>query len=195
VRRANLTRSSAFRLTLLYMILFGTSVLGLLAFIYWSTVAVVDRQTEDTIDAEVRGLAEQYREQGLSRLIEVIRLRSSIEGQDYYLLTDPSLRPLAGNLTTWPDEADNGRDWIGLTVSRLSKGQQEARDVRAQLFTLSGGYRLLVGRDTHERTSLRQIVVKALGWSLAAALALGLVGGIVISRRMLRRVEPNRAGQ
>jgi signal transduction histidine kinase len=171
------------------MILFGTSVLGLLAFIYWSTVAVVDRQTEDTIDAEVRGLAEQYREQGLARLIEVIRLRSSVEGQDYYLLTDPDLRPLAGNLASWPKDAEGAGDWIRLSVYRNTKGQVVSRDVRAQLFTLSGGYRLLVGRDTQERTNLRSIVLKALGWSLAAALGLGLIGGIVISRRMLRRVE------
>ncbi|MBL8658254.1 MAG: HAMP domain-containing histidine kinase [Rhodospirillales bacterium] len=189
MRRANLIKSSAFRLTLLYMILFGTSVLGLLAFIYLSTIAVIDRQTEDTIDAEVRGLAEQYREQGLARLIEVIRLRSSIEGQDYYLLTDPNLRPLAGNLSAWPKEAEGAKDWVDLTVTRNSKGQEVSHDVRAQLFTLSGGYRLLVGRDTHERTNIRSIVVKALGWSVAAAVGLGLVGGIVISRRMLRRVE------
>ena len=173
------------------MILFGTSVLGLLAFIYLSTVAVIDRQTEDTIDAEVRGLAEQYREQGLARLIDVVRLRSSVDGSDYYLLTDPNLTPLAGNLVAWPKDAEGAGDWIRLTVHRQSQGQgpTTSRDVRAQLFTLSGGYRLLVGRDTHERTNLRDIVIKALGWSLAAALALGLVGGIVLSRRMLRRVE------
>ena len=171
------------------MLLFGTSVLGLLAFIYWSTGAVVDRQTEDTIDAEVRGLAEQYREQGLARLIEVVRLRSSVEGQDYYLLTDPTLRPLAGNLTSWPKKAGSSADWIRLTVYKTIKGQTVAHDIRAQLFTLGGGYRLLVGRDTFERTNLRQIVIRALGSSLAAALCLGLIGGIVISRRMLGRVE------
>lgn len=171
------------------MILFGTSVLGLLGFIYLSTIAVIDRQTEDTIDAEVRGLAEQYREQGLARLIDVIRLRSSVDGSDYYLLTDPNLTPLAGNLVAWPKETEGGGDWIRLTVHRQTQGQTSSRDVRAQLFTLSGGYRLLVGRDTHERTNLRNIVIKALGWSLAAALALGLIGGIVLSRRMLRRVE------
>lgn len=189
MRRPNLVRSSAFRLTLLYMILFGTSVLGLLAFIYLSTIAVIDRQTEDTIDAEVRGLAEQYREQGLARLIDVVRLRSSVEGSDYYLLTDPNLTPLAGNLVAWPKDIEGAGDWIRLTVHRESQGQTTSRDVRAQLFTLSGGYRLLVGRDTHERTNLRNIVIKALAWSLAAALALGLIGGIVLSRRMLRRVE------
>jgi signal transduction histidine kinase len=189
VRRPNLVRSSAFRLTLLYMVLFGTSVLGLLAFIYLSTIAVIDRQTEDTIDAEVRGLAEQYREQGLARLIDVIRLRSSVDGSDYYLLTDPNLTPLAGNLATWPKETGAAGDWIRLTVHKRNQGQVASRDVRAQLFTLSGGYRLLVGRDTHERTNLRNIVIKALAWSLAAALALGLIGGIVLSRRMLRRVE------
>ena len=59
--RARLLRTSTFRLSLLYVGLFGASVLVLLAFIYWTTVRVIDSQTSDTIEAEVRGLAEQYR--------------------------------------------------------------------------------------------------------------------------------------
>ena len=62
--RARLFRTSTFRLSLLYVGLFGASVLVLLAFIYWTTVRVIDSQTSDTIEAEVRGLAEQYRARG-----------------------------------------------------------------------------------------------------------------------------------
>jgi signal transduction histidine kinase len=54
---------------------------------------------------------------------------------------------------------------------------------------LSGGYRLLVGRDTYERARFQQIVINALTWSLAGAAALGVGGGLFLSRRMLRRVD------
>ena len=62
---ARLLRTSTFRLSLLYVGLFGASVLVLLAFIYWTTVRVIDRQTTATIEAEIRGLDEQYRARGV----------------------------------------------------------------------------------------------------------------------------------
>ena len=58
-------RTSTFRLALLYAMLFAGSVLLLLAFIYWSTVAFMANQVDATIEAEITGLAEQYRSRGL----------------------------------------------------------------------------------------------------------------------------------
>ena len=50
--------------------------------------------------------------------------------------------------------------------------------MRAHTFQLAGGYRLLVGRDMHEKAKFRHIVVETLTWSLAGTLALGLMGGV-----------------
>ena len=50
----NLFRTTAFRLTLLYVLLFTASVAVILGFIYWSTVEVIDRQTTATIEAEIK---------------------------------------------------------------------------------------------------------------------------------------------
>ncbi len=71
-----LLRTNAFRLAALYMVLFAASVLTLLAFIYFSTANFVERQTEETIGAEITGLHEQYREHGLLGLIEAINSRT-----------------------------------------------------------------------------------------------------------------------
>ena len=188
---ANLTRTSAFRLTLLYTAVFCLSVLALLAFIYWSTVAVIERQTAQTIEAEIRGLAEQYRERGLGRLIEVVRERSSERGDDdnVYLLTDPRLSPLAGNLLRWPQDGTAQGEWVRLTLTKTEDGKAVAHEFRARTFVLHGGFRLLVGRDMNERQQFRATVIEALAWAVAAALALGLAGGAFVSRRMLRRVD------
>ena len=72
MRLPNAVRTSAFRLTILYASVFGVSVLLLLTALSISTLAVLDRQTEETIEAEIRGLAEQYRQQGLARLRAVL---------------------------------------------------------------------------------------------------------------------------
>ena len=189
--RTNLFRTTAFRLTVLYVALFTASVLALLGFIYWSTVAVMDRQTTATIEAEIRGLEEQYAQRGLGGLIDVIRDRSGDGGNrdSVYLLLDPQRGPLAGNLAAWPPSATGLSEWVSLDLMRREDNRLVAHEVRARTFELEGGYRLLVGRDLYEKTKLRRLVIETLTWSLAATVGLGLVGGIFLSRRILARVE------
>ena len=75
MRTTRLLRSSTFRLAVLYMALFGASVAVLLTFIYWSTAGYMALQTDDTIEAEVTGLAERDRLSGLDGLIRSIAER------------------------------------------------------------------------------------------------------------------------
>jgi len=191
VHLSNLIRASFFRLTLLYTGVFCASALALLGFIYWSTVAVIERQTIETIEAEIRGLAEQYNEQGLARLIEIIEERSGAAGDDdhVYLLTDPLLVPLTGNLSNWPKETEDPGNWLRLTLSKREQDGLVPHEVRARSFILPGGYRLLVGRDMHEKRRFRAIVVGALVWSLGGTLVLALTGGLFVTGRMLSRVD------
>ena len=188
---ARLLRTSTFRLSLLYVVLFGASVLVLLAFIYWTTVRVIDRQTSDTIEAEVRGLAEQYRARGIGQLVTVIEERSGPYGDpdSVYLLADPGLRRLAGNLSAWPREAAGaGAGWVEISARRAS-GDDAHGTIRARTFVLPGGFRLLVGRDPRGRAAFEDLILESLGGALGITLVLGLLGGLVMSRRMLRRVD------
>ncbi len=191
VRLRNAVRTSAFRLTFLYTATFAASVLVLLGFLYWRTVALIDRQARDTIEAEIRGLAEQYDQRGLIGLVELIGQRTALDGNSdhVYLLTSPSLVPLAGNLERWPDEDEVSGGWLSLSLSKMDEGRLVPHLVEARSFLLPGGFRLLVGRDVHERGKFRMIVLEAFAWSLAATLALGLIGGLLLSRRILGRVE------
>ena len=59
-----LLRSTTFRLALIYLGLFSVSVLVLLVFIDWSTAGFMRRQTDAVIEAEIRGLAEQFNQRG-----------------------------------------------------------------------------------------------------------------------------------
>jgi len=56
-----LLQTSTFRLAAVYLTVFAISVGAVLAYIYWNTAILLERQTEDTVEAEVQGLAEQYR--------------------------------------------------------------------------------------------------------------------------------------
>ncbi len=190
-----LLNTSIFRIALLYLLLLGATLLALMGFIYWSTVGLIERQTDETIEAEIRGLAEQYRAEGLVRLMEVVRERSGPGGADenVYLLTGPNLRPLAGNLTHWPGDAVGEDGWMEVALTRRDDPSGRPHTIRGRAFELAGDYYLFVGRDTVERGRFRDTVIAALAWALLPALALGLIGGALIGRYSLNRVDAVRA--
>ena len=111
-------RSSTFRLVLLYMALVSGSVLLLFAYIYWATAGFVDRQVDVTIEAEIQGLAEQYRRRGLAGLKTVIaeRVAKDPAGSSVYLLVDADLQPIVGNLSRWPAAPVSEAGWLDFTL-------------------------------------------------------------------------------
>lgn len=190
-----LVQTSIFRIALLYLLLLGVTLAVLLGFIYWSTAGLLERQTDETVQAEIRGLAEQYRDEGLVRLMEVIHQRSGPRGvaENVYLLTGPAFQPLAGNLANWPAAVSAQDGWLEVTLARSDDPSGVPHVIRGRAFDLAGDYHLFVGRDTLERGDFRGIVAGALAWAVLPALALGLLGGALIGRYSLARVDAVRA--
>jgi signal transduction histidine kinase len=187
----SLLPTSALRLSIVYVLLFSLVTSLLVGLVYAYAVRALDRETDEVIDAELQGLAEQYRGGGLAALASVIseRVQTGTSTGDVYLLVDPDLRPVAGNIAAWPTQGTPSARWIEFDVS-VSRGPAfESRTVRAGLFTLSGGYRLLVGTDIHER----DVFKSRIGWTLLAALlmvlAVGTLLGIRMNRQVLHRVN------
>ena len=106
-----LIRTSWFRMAAAYALLSLLSVGMLFGLLYWNTAIFVAHQTEETIEAELTGLAEHYRQAGLAGLTDVIRERAQGQRLSLYLLTDPSRRRIAGNLNAWPVQSLPG-DWV-----------------------------------------------------------------------------------
>jgi signal transduction histidine kinase len=182
-----LFRTSAFQLTLIYMVLFSASVLALFAFIYWSTVGYLERQTSATIEAEITGLAEQYERRRLQGLVEVVaeRVRRDPEGRSVYLFADSNLRPLAGNLRDWPNAAPAAGGWVDFERNATNG---PSIPVRARVLRVGPELRLLVGRDIRELTQIRGIFQRALVLGASGTLALSLLGGLLMSLSARRRV-------
>jgi signal transduction histidine kinase len=186
-----LLRTSTFRLALVYMALFGGSVLVLLCFIYFTTAGYVSRQTDEAIFAEISSLAERYRERGLDGLASTIAQRAARNprGHAVYLLLDPAGRRVAGNLDRWPQDIGREPSWIEFRIQDPDSPHGESYRARARQIELAGGFRLLVGQDVQEQERLRELTIEALAWGLALTLALGLIGGVLMSRTTLQRIE------
>jgi signal transduction histidine kinase len=186
-----LVGTHAFRLAALYFLVFAASVLGVLLFVYLTSADFVERQTEATLDAEITGLAEQYAQRGLSGLIQIVAARSAGDRGDamIYLVTDPEGKPLAGNIAAWPTGVPTHSTWLSFALERTINGRHEVHPARGRLFVIPGGYRLLVGRDISDAAAFRSVVRTTLLWAGSIALGIGLIGGTVMSRNLLRRVE------
>jgi signal transduction histidine kinase len=186
-----LVRTHAFRLAALYFLVFAVSVSGVLFFVYWASADFVERQTEATLGAEITGLAEQYAQRGLSGLVQIVAARSAGDRGDgmLYLVTNRDGRPLAGNISGWPATVPARSGALSFQIKVPVKGRSETHPARAVLFTIPDGYRLLVGRDISDATAFRNRIKTTLMWSGLVALGIGLAGGAVMSRNMLRRVE------
>jgi len=193
--QTRLFRTSGFQIAVLYVVLLSATLIALVAFVYWSTAKLIDRQVTDTIEAEIRGLSEQYRAEGLPRLIQVIRERSGPRGnpQSVYILASPVFMPLAGNLASWPQESPDANGWLEVRLKRTDDPGDALHIVRGRAFDLAEGFHLFVGRDTEERGNFQRIIVESLAWALLPVLLLGLLGGALIGRYSLRRVEAVRA--
>ena len=93
-----LFRTTAFRLTLAYLFLFLLFALFLLGYFAWNTRRLITEQITQTVDAEITGLTEQYRQGGIRRLVFIVEARSRRPGSSLYLLTTPAGEGLAGNV-------------------------------------------------------------------------------------------------
>jgi signal transduction histidine kinase len=165
-------------------------VLILLGFIYWSTVTYMAEQTDATIRAEITGLAEQYRERGLIGLEKTIseRVERDPDSSSVYLFASPKRAPLAGNLSAWPDVLPAADGWLNFEFKDPRAGGRVFQ-ARARAFVLQDGLHLLVGRDTRELKATQRLITRALLWGIAITLALALLGGVLMSRGMLRSIE------
>ena len=187
-----LFRTTTFKLTLVYLIVFALFAAFLLGYFALNTRRLITEQITDTVNAEITGLSDQYRLGGIRRLVIVVDSRARRPGSSLYLVTTPTGEALAGNVTALAPGILDSPGWTETVYRRLDETEPpEHPDHQAlvRVFELPAGFRLLVGRDLDERERLYHIVLDAGRWSVAIVVVLGLAGGLFVTRRVLRRVD------
>ena len=183
-----LLRTTAFKLSLAYLVLFGLGAFVVLGAVGWNVKGLFDAQIADTISAEITGLAEQYSQGGIRRLVNIVERRSRQPGSSLYLVTSFSGEALTGNISTLPAGALDNPGVVEIPYQRAD--EPDTRHLAlARIFVLPGGFHLLVGRDLTERETLRRILGRVYINSLLALTAIATLGGLFVARRVLRRVD------
>lgn len=183
-----LLRSAGFRFGAVYGLLLAFSATALALFLWWATAGLLDRQTEAAINADAQSLAERWADGGLPGLVVTIedRLAQNIDDDAIYLLADPHMKRIAGNLTGWPAGVTASGPLYELPILRA--GIKSLANV--QRYELPGGFHLLIGRDVQVRSQLRKMLTDALLWAVGVVLLLATIGALVI-RNLFRRTLAN----
>jgi signal transduction histidine kinase len=184
-----LLRTTAFRLTLVYLALFALFAALLLGFFALNARRLITEQITATINAEVSGLAEQYEQGGIRRLVLIVDVRSRRPGSSLYLVATPKGEGLAGNVASLEPGTLDHIGWIETAYRRLDEPEGTEHHAFVRVSELPGGFRLLVGRDIEERQRVYDVIAVAGRWSIAVVVVLGLIGGFFVSRRVLKRVD------
>jgi signal transduction histidine kinase len=184
-----LIRTTAFRLTLVYLFLFALFAASLLGYFAWNTRRMITEQIATTVTAETGELSDIFGRRGLHGLVFNIENRALRPGANLYLVTTPTGQAIAGNVGSLAPGVMATTGWSETAYRRLD--EQDSADHRAlvHVSVLGGGFRLLIGRDLEERRRLFGIVAKAAQWSVLIVVVLGLGGGIFVARRVLRRID------
>jgi signal transduction histidine kinase len=184
-----LLRTTAFQLTLVYLVVFALFAAFLLGYFALNTRRLINEQIVGIVDTELQLLNTQYSQAGIRRLVGIVEVRSRRPGSSLYLVTTPTGEGLAGNVGSLEPGILETEGWVETAYRRLEEPESAEHNALVRVSRLPGGIRLLVGRDLEERERMFHIVTLAGRWSVAIVIVLGVIGGVYVSRRVLNRVD------
>jgi hypothetical protein len=181
-------RNATMRLIAAHLVLVAVSTALVLGFLYWRVGGVIDSEQRAVVEAEIRGLADDYQRGAAPALARAIsqRLENPTERDAVYLLADAQGRRIAGNLSGWPPTVAPDAGWTTLQLYRTDRTRPT--EISALALRLPRDELLLVGRDVDARSAFDATLGRALLWALAAITALSLATGWLLSRIVSSRI-------
>jgi signal transduction histidine kinase len=161
----------------------------MLFYVAFNAGALLREQNATTIDAEIKGLAEQYATGGLRRVVGVIDNRVRQPGAALYLMTAPAGEKIAGNIDGVPPAVLANPGEYEIPYEAVGDIEAHRRLALVRSLVLPGGFRLLVGRDLSDITRLQNVIWRAFGWSMLLVIALGVLAGFIVTKRVLSRID------
>lgn len=191
-RLTRFTRTTAFKLSLLYIAVFTVMSGVLLFYIADNTDNLMSEQVVQSVDSELKSLADVYVRGGVRDVVETIDRRSRHPDASLYLLVDFAGNALVGNIARLPttvlEEADGGLRRVRYT--RLGQNSEDVeRQAMVRTFELRGGFRLLVGRDLGDQLRFSNLLANALRLWLVVVVVMAAITWLFVSRRVMKRID------
>ncbi|WP_407941246.1 ATP-binding protein [Mesorhizobium xinjiangense] len=191
---AAIMKTTAARLSALYLLLFGACAIVLVIYMTSVSVRMIAAQTREAVNEETLRLGRAYDRGGIPALVRLMEMQARQPGANLYLIADPNGRLLAGNVESLEPGVLDTRGWTSRPFAYERYGEAEPQGhathtAMAQVIRLPNQMILLVGRDLGEPERLRRVVQRAL------ILALGIMafGAFLIwyfvGRAALRRID------
>lgn len=185
-----LAQSLTFRLALLYMLLFSFSTAVLLGAAFWVGVQAPLQGVQAGVAAEADALTRRYSTMPRAAFVQLLRERAERPAPraGYHALLGADGSVIDRNLPDWP-AARAQRDWLRFEFGTYETGDEIEHETLARDITFADGVRLLLGRDTEDIDEREDLISEATLWGGAFTLALGLIGGLLTSLVVGRRIE------
>ncbi len=184
-----LLKSKTFRLLLVFAVLFASAAILVITYISWNSNRLLEGRLKQTILAETLGLAEQYGTGGVTELARIINRRIITPSNSIYLLTDKEGGWIAGNVKALTRSLWNHQGRVEFAYKRKGPKGVETRHAVARIYRLARGYRLMVGRDVEDQRQFTKITRNAVLSGVVFMVFIGLVGGWLVSRDILKRID------
>jgi signal transduction histidine kinase len=183
--------SSTFRVALIAIGAFGVIASAIFGYVYLSTSSYVRSRSDRAIMADYLSLQGAYERNGRAGLIVLIQQRMTDKSfaDGVYILVDPSLATLRGNIKVWPATVAAARGWTEFRAPEPLPNTTSRPLLRAMLETFPSGDRLLVGRDISDLDSFTDQIKTAVISGIALIFVLAGVASILVTRRTVGRIE------
>ena len=189
-----LFKSTAVRLSALYILLFALCAATLVFYVTAMSERLLTGQIRDAVQQEVNQVKRAYDAGGLNLLLRTMERRARQPGANLYVIASPSGDILAGNVASVQPGVLGEAGWTELPFSYErytdSGPETERRHLAiANIFVLDNGLRILIGRDLGEPERFRVLVRQALMLALAIMGLGALVIWFGIGRNALKRID------
>ena len=182
MRISELRRSTTFRLTVLYGLVFALGAFALLGMVYLRSAVYLTRRVDGILHIEAEALARSPPQAMSGRIAEALAL--SGDQTNVFALFSADGKWIAGNLYALPPalRTDGPPVEIPPTPSFPTHARLIAR-------RLPSGQQLVVGRDVNQLREMRAIISSALLWSGVWIILVGLACGTALSIGPLQRLR------
>ncbi len=203
-----LLNTSAFRLSLIYALLFSIVAAVAMGSIYWVAEAQVSQQTDSRLQLETNLLVNLYFSGGsVDSLRETIKVLNQ-ENEEYkykrprfyvYALTRNPLALHDSSSSSSPNNANNKQRQEGyftltfgevLSIANFPlEFNDEGGTARTLVTPLRDGWQLLVATGLNEQHALLDKMYKSIVLAILVIFTLALLGGALMGYSVLRRVD------